>query len=158
MRADAILKSLLLAVLLLGTLNLAGQIYRAVEAANAQQRLYDKYGVIACKLGPSRDESSRFLLELGLLLALMGRFFKRCAGQFISLFGLLWSVSIYALWWQYYFRLIEVSEAGNEAIPHLFYLYNAVWFDLCIAALLPVLLTFQAIQIGLSLTVRNKIR
>ncbi len=158
MKADSILKSILLAALLLGTMNLAAQIYRAVQAAHARQRAYEEYGVIDCKFGPSKDESSRFLIALGLLLGFLGNLFKGKAGKFISLLGLTWAAGTYALWWQYYFRLMEYSEAGREAIPHILYLYNAVWFDLCIASLLPVLLFWQAARISLSLTANNKIQ
>ena len=151
MKADHILKSVLLALLVTATFNLAWQVYREVQADNARQRLYEEHGVIACKLGPSQDESSRLLIELGLGLAFLSGRAGRRLGKLASLFGLLFASGVYALWWRYYFYLMEVSGADDEAIPHLFFLYGGQWLDLCIASSLPVLIAWQSRNLVLSL-------
>ena len=156
-RADQILKSILLAVLTLATLNLVLQIQREAEAAYVRQRLYEEHGVTVCKLHLSQDESSRFLIELGLILSFLGSVVKGRLGKIASLLGLVWSVGVYAQWWRYYFRLMEFSGAGSEGIKHIFYLYDAVWFDVCIAAVLPLLILWQATSLGLSFGLRDKI-
>jgi hypothetical protein len=97
LKANRILKSILLALLVIGSFNLAWQIYREVQAANARQRLYEEHGVIACKLGPSKDESSRFLIELGLTLAFIGCWIRHPLGKLTSLAGLLFTVGVYVL-------------------------------------------------------------
>ena len=156
MKADNILKGILLALLVTATFNLSWQVYREVQAANALQRLYEEHGVIACKLGPATDESSRFLIGLGLALAFIGCRIGRAPGRLASLSGLLFATGVYVLWWRYYFMLMEVSEAGEGAVNHLFFLYNGGWLDLCIAASLPIPVIWQTSAWALSSAARHK--
>jgi hypothetical protein len=155
LKADAILKSVLLSLLAAGTFNLSWQIGREVQAANARQSVAE-YGIFACKLGPSKDESSRFLIELGLILGFIGCYIRRPSGKLTSLAGLLFATGVYVLWWKYYFTLMEVSEAGEGALEHLLFLYGGVWLDLCIAAFLPILVVWQASTLALWLILRRK--
>lgn len=151
MKADHILKGVLMALLVTATFNLAWQIHREAQAANDRQRLYEEHGFIACKFGPSQDESSRFLIGLGLGLAFVGCRVGRRLGKLASLVGLLFAAGVYALWWRYYFTLMEVSEAGDGAVPHLLFLYGGQWLDLCIASALPVVIAWQSRSLVLSL-------
>ena len=155
MKADNILKSILLALLVAGTLNLSLQIYREVQAANARERLAEQ-GIFACKLGPSTDESSRFLIELGLILAFTGCCIRPPPGKLASLSGLLFAAGVYVLWWRYYFRLMEVLGVREEGIKHLFFLYRGEWLDLCIAASLPIPVAWQASALALSVKAGRK--
>jgi hypothetical protein len=156
LKAELILKSVLLGLLIAGTFNLSWQIYREVQDASARERLYQEYGFIACKLGPATDESSRLLIELGLILAYVGCSLGRRVGKPASLLGLLFAAGVYLLWWRYYFVLMEASEADEAAVDHLFYLYRGVWPDLCVAAFLPMLIAWQALTLALPSVARRK--
>ena len=158
MKADNILKGILLALLVTATFNLSWQVYREVQAANARQRLYEEHGIniIACKLGPTTDESSRLLIWLGLALAFTGCRIGRPPGRLASLSGLLFATGVYAVWWRYYFMLMEVTEASEGTVDHLFFLYRGGWLDLCIAASLPIPVAWQTSALALSSVARNK--
>lgn len=152
MKSERILKSILKALLIAATFNLAWQVGREAQAAAERERLYQEYEIIACKLGPSQDEAARLLIELGLVLAFFGLTLGRCFGKVASLSGTLFVVGVYAAWWKYYFTLMEVSEAGEDAVPHLFYLYAGVWLDLCIASCLPFVIVWQTCHAVYALT------
>lgn len=151
MKTDRVLKGILKALLVASTFNLAWQVCREVRATAARQRLYEEHGFIACKLGPSADESARFMIELGLSLAFFACPLGRRFGKVASLCGLLFASGAYALWWRYYFALMESSGAAEGVVPHLLYLYAAGWLDLCIASCLPFVVVWQARDAALSL-------
>lgn len=143
MKAGFVLRNVIVALLIAATFNLSWQLYRAAQDAMARERLYEEHEIIACRFGPDTDESARFLIELGLLLAFAGCLVGRRAGKAASLLGLLFAAGVYVPWWRFYFVMIDAWEADAQTVDHLFFLYHAVWLDLCIAAFLPVLIVWQ---------------
>jgi hypothetical protein len=100
----------------------------------ARQNAYEQYGVVVCRFGPARDELSRIYIEISLLVGLLGcraRCFKH---TLLSVIGLTGATIFYVLWWQYYFKLAEISGSNLQFVRHPGYLYNANYLDICIAA------------------------
>lgn len=107
------------------------------------QRVYEEYGVIVCKFGPSRDEASRMYIELFVLVAFIGVFQRGLTSTLLTVIGLTGVTIIYLLWWRYYFRLAEIAGSELQFIKHTAYLYRANHLDLSIAAVTALLVSLH---------------
>jgi len=145
------IKSITLAVFLAASVNLAWQFYLRHRELAERQKAYEQYGLIVCTFGPSRDEFSRLYIELFLMIALVGSWFKGLKNTLLSVVGLTGAMIFYVLWWQYYFRIAEISESELTFIRHLAYLYRANYLDLCIAASNSLLILLHVRRAVLSL-------
>ena len=139
----SITKSIVLVILLAATLNLGRQFYRMNRESVESQELYEQYGVIACRLGPSVDERSRIYIELALIVAFLASRLKGFKGYALCGVSLLGVGMIYFFWWQYYFRLAKLAGSELIYIKHIAYLYQATVVDICIAASVTTFLLWQ---------------
>jgi len=126
-------KSITLAVILAASLNLGWQFYRMHQDVIRRQKAYEQRGVAVCYFGPAADESSRMYIELFLLVAFVGSRLKGFMSMLLSVVGLSGATLFYMVWWQYYFRIAEVSESEMALVKHIAYLYRANLLDIGIA-------------------------
>lgn len=147
------IKSITLAVFLFASVNLVWQFYRMHLESVRLQRAYEQYGLIVCTMGPARDEVTRVYIEFLLILAVVGSWVKGFKRTLLSVAGLAGSAIFYVLWWQYYFKLAEISESEIVFARHLVYLYRANYLDICIAVSIGALILLHIHHAVLSLFV-----
>ncbi len=132
-------KSIALAILVAASLNLGWQFNRMQRESVRGQKAYEEYGIIVCRFGPSRDEASRVYIELFLMVAFVGSRLPHLKGTLLTVVGFSGATAVYLHWWQYYFRLAELSESELKFVRHIAYLYNATFLDICIAVSIALL-------------------
>ena len=86
---------------------------------------------------------ARFLIEFSLIVALIGSRLKQLSNTFLSIVGLSGAVVSYVFWWQYYFRIMELSGAGPDAIRNYAYPAGGSFVDVAIAAAIAVLVALN---------------
>lgn len=143
-------KALALLILLIASFNLARQFYQMYEESVARQKMYEQH-IPTEYWGPSGDENMRMYIEPFLILLSAGALLKGLKGKLLEVVGLAGASFFYALWWPFYFKLARLTETESQLrdIRHLAYLYNANYFDICIAILLSlstVLYVWWALQ------------
>lgn len=151
MRERAIIKAILLAVLLTATLNVAYQIYTEARASASRQKLYEESGgtIIACKIGLMADESSRFYIEIALIIAFVGSCLRKVKGKILYILGACGVLIIYGLWWQVYSQIKEASGTTME-LPNVAYLYRGNYWDVCIFVMVSALLLWEVKRLVLA--------
>jgi hypothetical protein len=148
-REHRILKAIMLAVFVTASANLGWQFYRMRLASLERQRLYEEYGGIVCYMGPDVDEVSRLLIMPCLLIALIGSSLRsRVFSKLLYVPGLLGAAILYAHWWTFYPRWASLPEAR---ISHIAYLYEATYWDICIAVSVLLLLAWEVRGAALAL-------
>ena len=126
------LERITLAVFLAASINLGWQFYRMYREGLASERAYQQYGVIVCKFGPARDESSRMYIEVLLLLAFVGSRLRGLKETVLTAVGLSGALLFYLFWWQYYFALASLAPSEIPFIRQTWYLYRASYLDIAI--------------------------
>ena len=69
---------------------------------------------------------------------------------FLSIIGLSGAVVSYIFWWQYYFRIMELSGAGPDAIKNFAYLAGGTFVDVAIAGGVALLVILNVIDAAAS--------
>src|SRR4051794_18818250 len=109
MRQQQIIKAIMLSLFLTVSLNLGGQLYRMIRDDLKLQRLSEEHpGITVCKFGIPINESSRFYIELTLLVAFIGARIRKFPGRLLYFAGLIGTAIFYISWWKYYFRMVEM--------------------------------------------------
>ena len=126
------LERITLAIFLAASINLGWQFYRMYREGVESERAYQQYGVIVCKFGPARDESSRMYIEVFLLLAFVGSRLRGLKETLLTAGGLSGAMLFYLFWWQYYFALARLAPGESPFIRQTWYLYRASYFDIAI--------------------------
>ena len=142
-------KKITIAIFLAATINLGWQFYRMYRDSVESEKAYEQYGVIACKFGPARDESSRVYIELFLLIACLGSLVRGLKNTVFTVVGLSGAVLFYLFWWRYYFVLVGIAPGEAPYIHHTWYLYRASYLDIALVGGI-VLLVAIHIQRALS--------
>ncbi|HEX8457721.1 MAG TPA: hypothetical protein VF656_10530 [Pyrinomonadaceae bacterium] len=144
MKQHRILRAVVLAVSVTAVMNLAWQFYHAHLASLERQRLYEEYGGIVCYMGPDADEVSRLLITPCLIVAFIGsRLRRRALSKLLYMSGLCGSAALYTLWWSFYSHRASMAEADGSPIRHIAYLYEANYWDICIAASMLLLFLWE---------------
>lgn len=130
------IKTITLSLFLTASVNMGWQVYRMHEQSVERQRDYEQYGVIACKFGLSRDESSRMHLELLPFTAMIGVFVRGLKHTLLSVFGLTGAATTYLFWWRYFFSLRELSGADLSYMPQTAYLLGGNYLDIAIGLII----------------------
>jgi hypothetical protein len=102
--------------------------------------------VTYCTFGPPTELVARFYVEVFLIVVLIAGRLKRLGSTLLSAIGLSGSVIIYIFWWQLYFRMMEASGAGPDAIKNFAYLAHGTFVDLAIAAGIALLVVLNVID------------
>ena len=148
-RQRRILRAIMLVVFVTASVNIAWQFYRIRLASLERQRVYEEYGGIICYMGLDVDEVSRLLIAPCLLIALIGSFLRRRVfSKLLYVPGLLGAAILYAHWWTFYPRWASLPEAR---ISHIAYLYEATYWDICIAVSVLLLLAWKVRGAALAL-------
>ncbi len=137
-------KALTIAILLVASLNLAGQAYRMHRESVERQEILERTGFVWCYWGPSLDERARFFIVVLLIVALIAIRLKGFRSFFLSLVSLSAVVAIYVLWWRYYFWLAEISESEVRHIQQFAYLFGGNFLDVCIAGWIACLILLHS--------------
>lgn len=149
LRQHRILKAIMLAVVVTAAVNIGWQFYRMHLDSLERRRAYEEHGVILCYMGADVDEVSRLLIAPGLLAALIGSCLRRRAlSKLLYVSGLSGTAALYAHWWTFYPRWSSLPEAQ---ISHIAYLYEATYWDICIAASVLLLLAWETRGAALAL-------
>src|SRR5713101_2408722 len=138
-------KVLALLILLLASMNLKREFYQMHQDSVRRQETYEQGFGYVCYLGPSADALMRVYIEPFVIILFVGSCLKRLKGTLLSVAGLAEVVFFYSMWWGIYFRVARITESERElqSIRHVAYLYNANYLDICIAALIALLIVLH---------------
>jgi hypothetical protein len=150
MMSKKLIKEITLAVFITASCNLVLALYADYLHQLEIERIYRETGLVICTFGARSESFPRFLIELCLIVALTGSRLKRLGNTVLSIIGLSAAVILYIRWWQIYFRIIEVSGAGPNAIKNFAYLYGGTFVDVAIAAGILVLVVLNVIDAAAS--------
>jgi len=145
-----LIKEITLAVFITASCNLVLALYADYSHQLEIERIYRETGFAVCTFGARSEFFPRFQIELCLIVALIGCRLKRLGNTFLSIMGLSGAVIIYIRWWQTYFRIIEASGAGPDAVKNFAYLYGGTFVDVAIAAGVLLLVAFNVIEAAAS--------
>ncbi len=126
------IKRITVAIFLAATINLGWQFYRMYRESIESEKAYEQYGVIACKFGLARDESSRMYIELFLLIACLGSIMRGLKHTLLSVIGLSGAGLFYLFWWRYYFDLAGIAPGEALYSHHTWYLYRASYLHIAL--------------------------
>lgn len=147
-----LIKEITLAVFITASCNLVLDRYndylRSVELERASRE--SGFTVSVCTFGPTSDLVARFYIELGLIVTLIAGRLKRAWNTLLSIIGLSCAVICYLYWWQLYFRIMEASGAGPDAIKNFAYLYSGTSVDVAIAGGVLLLVALNVIDAAAS--------
>ena len=140
-----LIKEITLAVFITASCNLVLDRYDDYLHYLEMERLSRETGftVSHCTIGPPPDLVARFCIELCLIVTLIASRLKRLWNTLFSIIGLSGAVVIYIRWWQIYFRIMEASGAGPDAMKNYAYLYAGTFVDVAIAGGIAVLVTLN---------------
>jgi len=108
------------------------------------------FTVTVCRISPPTELVARFFIELCLIVTLIASRLKRLWNTLFSIIGLSGAVIIYIFWWQLYFRMIEASGAGPDAIKNFAYLAHGTFVDLAIACGIALLVVLNVLNAATS--------
>ena len=141
-----LIKELTLAVFITASCNLVSALYADYLDLLEIERINRETGWIICRMGPPRDLVARFHIELCLIVTLIASRLKRLWNTLFSIIGLSGAVVSYIFWWQYYFRIMELSGAGPDAIKNFAYLVGGTLVDVAIAGGIASLVVLNVID------------
>lgn len=144
------IKEITLAVFITASCNLVLALHADYLRQLEIERIYRETGLVICTFGARSESFPRFLIELCLIVALIGSRLKRLGNTFLSIIGLSGAVILYIRWWQIYFRILEASGAGPDAIKNFAFLYGGTFVDVAIAAAIAVLVGLNVVDAAAS--------
>jgi len=145
-----LIKEITLAVFITASCNLVLALYADYLHQVEIDRIYRETGVAICTFGARSEFFPRFQIEVFLIVALIGSRLKRLGNTLLSIMGLSGAVILYIRWWQIYFRIMEASGAGPDAIKNFAYLYGGTFVDVAVAAAVLLLVVFNVIDAAAS--------